>query len=150
MERQLCGVYPKGVEFTPTSNGTSKAEWLDIVLELKPDGTLDLRPKKAELEWVHGTGAPCGRHLVPPFVSCLSLDWTLLRGMAKCRCARLLQGDALGMIRVLSLNCGPGSGNTLIWKSTSMRTLLAIVQRIDVAHLSPIGKKEREKILDDR
>ena len=60
VEKQLCGVYPKGVEFTPTSNGTNKAEWLDIVVELKSDGTLDLRPKKAELEWVHGSGVPCG------------------------------------------------------------------------------------------
>ena len=55
------------------------------------DGTLELRPKKAELEWAHRSDVPCGRHLVPPFVNYLSLDWTLLRGMVKCRCARLLQ-----------------------------------------------------------
>ena len=84
-------VYPKGVEFSPTSNGTNTAEWLDIVVVLNSDGTLDLRPKKAELEWAHRSDVPCGRHLVPPFVNYLSLDWTLLRGMVKCRCARLLQ-----------------------------------------------------------
>ena len=91
VEKQLCEVYPKGVQFSPTSNGTNKAEWLDIVVKLEPDGTLDLCPKKPELEWVRNPDVPCGRHLVPPFVSCLSLDWTLLRGMVKCRCARLLQ-----------------------------------------------------------
>ena len=87
VEKQLREVYPKGVEFSPTSDGTNRAEWLDIVVELKPDGTLDLRPKKAELEWAHRPDVPCGRHLVPPFVNYLSLDWTLLRGIVKCRCA---------------------------------------------------------------
>ena len=91
VEKQLCEVYPKGVQFSPTSNGTNKAEWLDIVVKMESDGTLDLSPKKPELEWVRDPDVPCGRHLVPPFVSCLSLDWTLLRGMVKCRCARLLQ-----------------------------------------------------------
>ena len=60
---------------------------------------------------------------------------------------RFRYGDALGMVRVLLLNCGPGSGNTLIWKSTSARTLLATAQRTDMAYLLPLGmegeKKER-------
>ena len=91
VEKQLREVYPVGVEFSPTSNGTNKAEWLDIVVVLNSDGSLDLSPKQAELEWTHKSDVPCGRHLVPPFVNHLSLDWRLLRGMVKCRCARLLQ-----------------------------------------------------------
>ena len=63
VEKQLCEVYPKGVQFSPTSNGTNKAEWLDIVVKLELDGTLDLCPKKPELEWVRDPDVPCGRHL---------------------------------------------------------------------------------------
>ena len=115
---------------------------------LKSDGTLDLRPKKAELEWAHRSDVPCGRHLVPPFVNYLSLDWTMLRGMVKCRSfaadaphkrgsagmhsdMKFRFGGALGMTHASLLSCG----NTLVWKSTSVRALLATVQGYDVAHL---------------
>ena len=74
-----------------TSDGTNRAGWLDVVVELTHDGTLCLGPKKAELEWAHKPDVLCGRYLVPPFVNHLSLDWVLLCGMVKCRCARLLQ-----------------------------------------------------------
>ena len=47
--------------------------------------------KKTGLEWARKPDVPCSRHLVPPFVNNLSLDWVLHRGMVKCRCARLLQ-----------------------------------------------------------
>ena len=66
-----------------TSDGTNRAEWLDVVVELTHDGTLCLGPKKAELEWAHKPDVPCGRYLVPPFVNHLSLDWVLLCGMVK-------------------------------------------------------------------
>ena len=45
------------------------------------------------------------------------------------------------MIRASLLSYGLGSGNTLIWKSTSVRTLLATVQGFDVAYLSPLEMK---------
>ena len=54
-------------------------------------------------------------------------------------------GGALGMTRVLLRSCGLGSGNTLIWKSTSVRTLLATVQGLDVAYLSPLEMKLQKK-----
>ena len=89
--------------------------------------------------------------------------------MVKCRCARLLQmrltkealrgctpsmkfrfGGALGMTHASLLSYGLNSGNILVWKSTSVRTLLATVQGLDVAYLSSLGDgvtkiKERKK-----
>ena len=44
-------------------------------------------------------------------------------------------GGALGMTHASSLSYGLGSGNILVWKSTSVRTLLATVQGYDVAYL---------------
>ena len=49
-----------------TSDGTNRAEWLDVVVELTHDGTFCLGPKKAGLEWAYKPGVPCGRYLVPP------------------------------------------------------------------------------------
>ena len=46
-----------------TSDGTNRAEWLDVVVELTHDGILCLGPKKAELEWAHKPDVPCGRFL---------------------------------------------------------------------------------------
>ena len=116
-----------------TSDGTNRAEWLDVVVELTHDGTLCLGPKKAELEWAHKPDVPCGRYLVPPFVNHLSLGWVLLCGMVKCRCARLLQmcfpkdalhsdmrsgsGGVQGKTRVSLLSDVVGSGSFPLWKS---------------------------------
>ena len=44
-------------------------------------------------------------------------------------------GGALGMTHASLLSYGLGSGNTRVWKSTSVRTLLATVQGFDVAYL---------------
>ena len=57
---------------------------------------------------------------------------------------RFRSGDALGMIRASLLSYGLGSRNIRVWKSTSVRTLLATVQGFDVAYLSPLEKKKKE------
>ena len=128
-----------------TSDGTNRAGWLDVVVELLHDGTLCLGPKKAELEWAHKPVVPCGRHLVPPFLNHLWLDWVLLCGMAKCRCARLLQmcfpkdalyshmrsgsGGVQGQTHVSLFSDGVGSGSFPLWKSMCVRMLLVNVRQ---------------------
>ena len=92
----------------------------------------------------------------------LSLDWTLLQVMVKCRSALITahvlfkgclcemhfgmrsgSGDALGTTRASLPSYGLGSGNTLLWKSMSVHTLLVTVQGYEVAYLLVLGKNHQ-------
>ena len=76
VEKQLRETYPAGVEFSTTSDGTNRAEWL-------PNAQAR---RSRNFNGSTKPGVPCGGHLVPPFVNnTKSLDWVLPRGMVKCR-----------------------------------------------------------------
>ena len=94
VEKQVRETYPAGVELSATSDSTNRAEWLDVVIKLECDGAWCPLPKPRRRRNLNG---PKNRAYRVDDIKCRpmsmtkSLGWVLLRGMVKCRCARLSQ-----------------------------------------------------------